>query len=125
MGNVIPIHSQRIFTREEADLILPAVRRITVHAAKIADEIQNQLKFTPQDEPFSKRLRLELDAVVKNWALKIARLGLTPRGIWLVDFDAGNGWFSWRLGDEALSYFHPFSAPKDTSSQIHDQKLPT
>lgn len=111
MGDVIPIHSRRTFTKDEADSILPIVRRITEAAALHARDINEQLKWVPGDEPLSVRLRQDLDLVVRRWAVKVSRLGCAPRGIWLVDFDAGEGWYSWRYGDEHLSYFHPHSEP--------------
>ncbi|MFH0799320.1 MAG: DUF2203 family protein [Pseudomonadota bacterium] len=110
MGDVIPIHSRRIFSIEEAEAILPIVRRITDRAAADAGELQEQLRFVPADEPLSKRLHMELDAVVRRWSVKVAQLGCEPRGIWLVDFDAGEGWFSWRIGDDRLNFFHPHEA---------------
>lgn len=113
MGNVIPIHSHRRFSEADANAILPTVRRITDLAVCRAREIEDQLRFIPADEPLARRLRMELDSIITGWATKILRLGCTPRGIWLVDFDAGSGWFSWRHGDESLSYFHPHDVSKE------------
>lgn len=106
MGALIPIHSRRTFTLEQAEGILPIVRRITDHAAAAARGLQEELRWVPREEPLYARRKSELDLIVRRWAVKIARLGCEPRGIWLVDFDAGEGWFSWRLGDESLSFFH-------------------
>lgn len=111
MGDVIPIHSRRIFTKEEAEGLLPVVRRITDAAAARACELQEQLGWIPPDEPLHMRLRAELDLIVRRWAIKLSKLGCEPRGVWLVDFDAGEGWFSWRHGDDALSFFHPHADP--------------
>lgn len=104
---MIPIHSRRVFSKDEAESILPVIRRITERASAAAGEINDQIKFIPADEPLHKRLNMELDMIVRQWAIKVAKLGVNPRGVWLVDFDAGNGWFSWRMGDEGLSFFHP------------------
>ena len=56
----------------------------------------------------------------------MSHLGCEPRGIWLVDFDSGDGWFSWRYGDEDLSFFHPpeFDS-EDQHSRSTPKKLPT
>jgi len=109
MGELIPIHSRRTFTREEAESLLPIVRRITETAAVQTKDLSEQLRWVPADEPLSSRLRQDMDLIVRRWAVKVKRLGCAPRGIWLVDFDAGDGWFSWRYGDEQLSFFHPNS----------------
>ena len=112
MGDVIPIHSRRQFTQDEAEELLPIVRRITEVAASRAQDINEQMRWAPREEPLSARLRAELDLVVRRWAIKVSRLGCEPRGVWLVDFDAGDGWFSWRYGDEQLSFFHPHGEPR-------------
>lgn len=125
MGAVIPIHSRRTFTKEEAESLLPIIRRITDRAAEDAKEIHEQLKFVPGDEPLHKRLHMEMDRIIRRWAIKVSQLGCEPRGIWLVDFDAGDGCFSWRIGDESLSYFHPYAAPQDRGLSAPHGELPT
>lgn len=107
MDNVIPIHSRRTFTRDDAEQILPIVKRMTERAAGAFNELREQLHWTPKDEPNFKRLHREIDLIVTRWATKVSRLGCEPKGVWLVDFDSGDGWFSWRYGDEELSFFHP------------------
>lgn len=106
MGMVIPIHSHRIFTREEAEELLPIVRRMTEQAASKAGDLQERLRFVPVEEHLHERLSIRLDTTVKMWAAKISHLGCEPRGIWLVDFETGDGWLSWRYGDDGLNYFH-------------------
>jgi len=105
MAEIIQILSPRQFTEEEAEILLPTVRRITAQAASEAQKIEEQLRFIPRDEPIFRRLAADLDLVIRRWAIKIKKLGLRPSGIWIVDFDACEGCFSWRLGDEHVSYF--------------------
>lgn len=125
MGDVIPIHSRRIFSEEEARALLPTIRRITERFAHEVQDIKEHLRFVPEEEPLSKRLQMELDLAIRRWSVKVSRLGCEPRGVWLVDFDAGNGWFSWRLGDEALSFFHPTSESGEPSPEAPFDELPT
>jgi hypothetical protein len=37
------------------------------------------------------------------------QLGCLPKGIWLVDFDNGEGYYCWRYGDDQIEYFHGYS----------------
>jgi hypothetical protein len=105
MAEIIRILRPRQFTEEEAETLLPAVKRITAQAALEAEKITEQLRFIPRDEPIFNRLSSELDLVIRRWAIKVSKLGLKPSGIWIVDFDAGEGLYTWRLGDEHVSYF--------------------
>lgn len=122
MGDVIPIHSKRIFTAEKAEELLPVVQRITNHAASRAHDINEQLRWTPPSEPLYARLKSEFDLIVRRWAIKIFQIGCKPRGMWLVDFDAGDGWFSWRHGDEALNFFHS-NATTSAKGSAFDKEL--
>jgi len=112
MGDVVPIHSRRTFSREEAEELLPVVRRITQAFSAEVFELQEQIRYVPHTEPLYKRLYSQIEAAVRRWAIKISKLGCEPRGIWLVDFDAGEGWFTWRLGDEGLAFFHSHEAAR-------------
>lgn len=105
MAEIIPILSERKFTEEQAESMLPTVKRITAEAARQAAKIEEQLRFIPREEPIFGRLATELDLLIRRWAIKLKKLGLRPTGLWIVDFDAGDGWFTWRLGDEHVSYF--------------------
>ena len=125
MGAVIPIHSRRTFTQDEAEELLPIVRRVTEQAALRAQDLNEQLRWVPHEEPLHARLRSELDLIVRRWAIKVSKLGCEPRGVWLVDFDAGDGWFSWRLGDEHLSFFHPHGEPSLPDDWGRGSQLPT
>lgn len=112
MGNVIPIHSRRIFSKDEAENLLPVIRRITEKVSEEVSELQEQIRFVPHTESLYKRLYSQIDLAVRRWSIKVSKLGCEPRGVWLVDFDAGDGWFTWRLGDESVAFFHSHEASK-------------
>ena len=125
MGNVVPIHSRRTFTKEEAEGLLPVVRRITEQVSGEVSELQEQIRYVPHTEPLYQRLYSQIELAVRRWAIKISKLGCEPRGIWLVDFDAGKGWFTWRLGDSGLAFFHSHEAHKVDLHAPISQEFPT
>lgn len=125
MGDLIPIHTRRIFTEGDAVSLLPIIRRITEHTAEEVDALQEQLRFVPHDEPLHKRLYAQVEATVRRWAIKVSKLGCEPRGIWLVDFDAGEGWYTWRLGDEGLTFFHSHARPAGADSPAFPREIPS
>ena len=120
MAEIIKILSPRQFTEDEAENLLPTVKRITAQAATEAEKIEEQLRFIPRDEPIFRRLAGDLDLVIRRWAIKIKKLGLKPSGIWIVDFDAGEGWFSWRMGEEHVTYFSAQEPRLEASSLEKD-----
>ncbi len=85
----------RIFTYEDATALLPEVQRITSDAAARLDELQS-------DDPDEYR------RLVSEWADEILALGLEVKGLWLVDFDSGAGYYCWQHPEPALEYFHGY-----------------
>lgn len=56
----------------------------------------------PEDDPAA------YQEVVMEWAESIAGLGIEVKGLWLVDFDSGGGYYCWRYPEPALQYFHGY-----------------
>jgi len=46
--------------------------------------------------------------VVGRWAESVMGLGIDVKGIWLVDFDNGSGYYCWQYPEESLQYFHGY-----------------
>ena len=36
------------------------------------------------------------------------RLGIEVKGLWLIDFDNGSGYYCWQYPEESLQYFHGY-----------------
>lgn len=86
---------KRIFSYEEAVALFPEVRRITAEAAQQIDEM------TASDPA-------EYERVVADWAASVLSLGVEVKGLWLIDFDSGAGYYCWRHPEPALEYFHGY-----------------
>ena len=84
-----------VFTYEQAVELLPVVRRITASAVERVDAIATE-------DPG------QYQHVVTEWAREILALGLEVKGVWLVDFDSGAGYYCWRHPEQALEYFHGY-----------------
>ena len=46
--------------------------------------------------------------VVMDWAESVLDLGIEVKGLWLIDFDTGGGYYCWRYPEPALEYFHGY-----------------
>lgn len=86
---------KRIFTYEEAVALLPRVQDLTNHAAQRVEEMES-------DDPS------DYERVVQKWAESILGLGVEVKGLWLVDFDSGAGYYCWKHPEPALEYFHGY-----------------
>lgn len=93
----------KIFTLNEARAILPEIKSITGRYCEMAEELrENSTSGNGDDVPGFRR-------VVEQWAGEIASKGAEPKGLWLVDFDSGDGfYFCWQFGEEEIEYIHSY-----------------
>ncbi|EPG73689.1 PF09969 family protein [Leptospira fainei serovar Hurstbridge str. BUT 6] len=99
---------RKIWTYEEARKILPYVRSITEEFYSSVNELHRELKeeMLRENELEAKESRLE--ELLIEWAEKIRELGIEVKGLWLVDFDNGKGYYCWHLGEEDLLFEHGY-----------------
>jgi hypothetical protein len=86
---------KRIFTYEEAIALLPEVQRLTAAAVKRVDD-------TDSEDPSA------YETIVEEWAESILAHGIEVKGLWLIDFDSGAGYYCWRHPEPSLEYFHGY-----------------
>lgn len=111
-NNVVQIgnpNSPRCFTLSEARETLSTVKPITAEAHKELEVVKSRLHTLLPSDPRIVTVEQEYEAIVRKWISKMNRLGLTVRGLWLLDFDTGDGYFCWKYPELTISYFHPYN----------------
>jgi len=89
--------SKKIFTYEDASALLPEVQRMTSDAV---ERVQSLDEATASSEKYQ--------GIVQEWAEDVMSLGIDVKGLWLVDFDNGSGYYCWKYPEESLQYFHGY-----------------
>jgi hypothetical protein len=97
-----------IFSLQSARDLLPRVRQITADAVRAADVITSQLERVPENHPDRQTLAAELRAIVEDWASQLRVIGVEAKGLWLADFNNGEGYYCWRWPEETLSHYHGY-----------------
>ncbi|MEX2384562.1 MAG: DUF2203 domain-containing protein [Thermoanaerobaculia bacterium] len=90
-----PGHERKVFTLEEARALLPRVRELTSEAISRYTSLPGELEG-------------ERESVVQDWMRELHSLGLEIKGLWLVDFDSGAGYYCWKYPEPALGHFHGY-----------------
>lgn len=74
------------------------------------EEATELLGHPPVEEPLEveEDKVVELQDVLREWAEKVVELGVEVKGLWLVDFDSGSGYYCWRYPEPALEFFHTY-----------------
>jgi len=105
-----PVKDTRVFTLEEAQALLPVVRKITAVAFEELVPIRRQFENTLPTDPRINAVEKNYETIVRRWVAKMERLGLVVKGLWLVDFDTGDGYLCWKYPELKLAYFHDYDS---------------
>jgi hypothetical protein len=98
----------RLFTLAEARDLCPLVRRITTEAHQELEPVRRRLEGMLPSNPKLPETEREYEGVVKRWVGKMERLGLVVKGLWLVDFDTGDGYLCWKFPELRLNHYHDY-----------------
>jgi hypothetical protein len=98
-----------VFTLEEARALLPRVKLLTADAVRRAETLSAQLHTMAEDDPEHATLSAALRDVVNGWAEELQTLGAEPKGLWLVDFDNGVGYYCWCYPEPGIMHYHGYS----------------
>jgi hypothetical protein len=93
--DVPDVDSKRTFTLDEARALMPKVQELTAEAVERYAKLPGDLEDA----------RLE---VVQAWAEELQSLGAEIKGLWLVDFDSGAGYYCWKYPEPSLNHFHSY-----------------
>ncbi len=83
------------FTYQEAAALLPEIRELTEEA---------YLKVEALGDGASDRVQ----RIVVAWAETMIGKGLEVKGLWLVDFDNGSGYYCWKYPETGLLFYHSY-----------------
>jgi hypothetical protein len=97
-----------IFTLEEARVLLPRVKEITQHSYEVVEALQEQLESTEAPREV-RRLEAQVNEALQKWSAALQDLGVEVKGLWLADFDSGDGYYyCWQLGEDDIEHFHRY-----------------
>ncbi len=97
-----------IFSLAQARAMLPQIKELTADAVRRAEALAKQLQRVPEENPQHAQLSTALRDVVNGWADEVRALGLEAKGLWLVDFDNGEGFYCWSYPEEAINHYHGY-----------------
>ena len=100
--------ARRRFTLAEAQRLLPRVRALTEQAVQAADQLSSAIQGMAKTDPTRAATVTELEGVVAAWTGQVQALGLEVKGLWLVDFDNGDGYYCWQYPEAAILHYHGY-----------------
>lgn len=97
-----------IFSLQEARALLPRIKHLTADAVRRAEALVSQLQTMSEGDPARDLLSDALRDVVDTWVHEVRSLGLEAKGVWLVDFDNGEGYYCWSYPEETVAHYHGY-----------------
>ncbi|MBU2765663.1 DUF2203 family protein [Acidithiobacillus ferrivorans] len=98
----------RVFTLHEAEALFPLVRFITVQAHDELAPILESARASMQSHEALRQQEKRYEEIVRRWINKMERLGVVVAGLWLLDFDTGDGYLCWRYPEVVLGFYHGY-----------------
>ena len=92
---------------ETASAMLCEVRTRTEQSVKAIEPLEAR-RLRLDGTPEVKKVEGELRTLVSRWIREMEALGVTVKGLWLVDFDNGSGYYCWRWPEERLEFYHGY-----------------
>lgn len=99
---------KRIFTLDEAKRLLPKVKRLTEAAYQQLESILGTAEEVPDMGQLDQEVQEEVERVLSEWGESVMALGCEIKGLWLVDFDSGHGYYCWKHPEADLKYYHSY-----------------
>ena len=97
-----PVKEKKIFSYAEAAALLPQVQRLTTEAHGRVEELR------PRAEGGAADAQQQINEILAEWARSILTMGVDVKGLWLVDFDSGSGYYCWKHPEPGLRFFHSY-----------------
>ncbi|MFI5173661.1 MAG: DUF2203 family protein [Terriglobia bacterium] len=99
---------KKIFTYQEAKQLIPYVWKVTDNAFQQINGVTEELRTAGAAGEHRTELEERYEIIVTTWAEQMKKLGCEIKGLWLVDFDNGKGYYCWKYPEKALDHYHTY-----------------
>ncbi len=122
---IIEINRRQVFTLGEAQELLPVVFKITkTHSAKVTQLIERLEGLGSKSEELVASLEEQINQLIQDWQTKVQKLGALPKGLWLADFDAGDGYFCWKFPESRIEFWHSYNDGYSKRVPVSEHRRP-
>jgi hypothetical protein len=100
--------TRRVFSYDEALATFPVIRDRTDAAVRQVEALFNQVQSRDEMEQRQAELESAYRAIVDRWTAEIESVGCAVKGLWLIDWDAGDGFYCWRYPEPTVLHYHGY-----------------
>ena len=122
MDHIIEINRRSVFTHDEAQELLPIIFRITKAYSQKAEVLLARLEAIGSQEILTTSLESQVNQLIQEWQNKVQKLGALPKGLWIADFDSGDGYFCWKFPERSIQFWHKYSDGFSKRVQVTERR---
>ena len=123
--NVVEINRRHVFSLEEAQEVLAVVFRITKSYSQKVDSLIGRLEgLGGSNEELTIAIEAQVSQMIQEWQNKVVKLGAHPKGLWIADFDAGDGYYCWKYPEREIEFWHRYSDGFSKRMLVADRRRP-
>ena len=108
-ARVISISRKGVLTLGEVQQILPIIKKITTQIKDDVDRLMQALEGSVENPVKTADIESKINFKLDEWNSKITRLGGITKGLWLVDFDSGDGFYCWKHPEPDIMFWHAYN----------------
>ena len=84
------------------------MRDLTETAVRQIEALVNRIQSRDEMERRKEELEEATKSIIGAWAEEISSIGCEVKGLWLVDWDSGDGYYCWRYPEASLAFYHSY-----------------
>ena len=100
--------NRRTFSYEDALNTFPQVRDLTHAAIRQIEAMLNRVQSREEMEARKEELQSSYERIVQAWVEEVSSVGCEVKGLWLVDWDCGDGYYCWRFPEHSIGHYHGY-----------------
>lgn len=98
----------RRWTLEGVRAVLEEIRTRTERAVRETEMLLRKRDESEKDSSRRAAVEVGIQEVVERWTREMEALGADVKGLWLIDFDNGSGYYCWKHPEPSLDYYHTY-----------------
>ncbi len=108
-GDVYDLTRTGPLSAQEANELVGVLNRVTQkYSAKVNALIARLERINPNERAQTSEIEAEVTKHIEEWNAQVRKLRGVPKGLWLVDLDAGDGYFCWKFPETQIGYWHDY-----------------
>lgn len=109
MEKIFEINVKKKFNFVELNSLIPLVLKLTDIAQLEVSQLMSRIESNSKNSlERNQELESQISIIIDRWENKIEKLGGYPKGLWLADFDSGDGYFCWKFPETEIQFYHGY-----------------